>query len=205
MDPNDDDIALLQRLAEVADTDSHSWRNFGDVAKDDINEALMAELVGLAPVMEFQPGSDGCLRMSAAEWLKIYHAAKTVIFERMRHRSFELALAVPRDLSNAPILKSWLPVHGPTGHGVALVGLVSGHPFVGDGWIRTSPLCGLDGNGEWARSTSRWYQLIEPSTPEALHKATGLKSDAISRAALSLPEALSRLVQAQNEEGFLAT
>ncbi|RPE67414.1 hypothetical protein EDD53_1823 [Pacificibacter maritimus] len=205
MDPNDDDIALLQRLAEVADTDSHSWRNFGEVAKDDISEALMAELVGLAPFMKLQPDSDGRFCMSAAEWMKVYHAAKTAIFERMRHRSFELALSGPGDLSNAPTLKLWLPVRSSVGHGVALVGLVSGHPFVGDGWIRTSPLCGLDGNGDWARSTSRWYGLMEPSTPEVLRKATGLKPDAIARAALSLPEALARLAEAQNEEGFLAT
>lgn len=205
MDPNDDDIALLQRLGEVADTDSHSWRNFGEVAKDDISETLMAELVGLAPVMQFQPDSDGRLCIPAAEWMNVYRAAKTSILERMRHRSFELAMAGPSDISNAPTLKSWLPVRSSAGHGVALVGLVSGHPFVGDGWIRTSPLCGLDGTGDWARSTARWYRLVEPSTPEALHKATGLKSDAIARAALSRQGALARLAQAQAEEGFWAT
>ncbi|MEP3848008.1 MAG: DUF6634 family protein [Paracoccaceae bacterium] len=202
MEPNDDDISFLNRLAEVAPIYSRSWLDFGDVARDDLDEDLIADLLELAPLMKFQTGGEGRQSMPAVEWLGVYHTARSEVFQRMRRRSFELAVARPseNDLAHAPLFTSWLPVRGPAGIHVALVGRMSGHPMMSDGWIVTSFLCGLDEQGAWARSTSRWCRLVERTTPSVFRTFAGPQANGISGASLPMAETLTTLAQEQEDE-----
>ena len=201
-EPNDEDLAFLNRLAEVVPIYSRTWLDFGYVTRDDLDEDLIADLLERAPFMKFQTGGEGRQFMPAAEWLEVYHTAKSVVYQRMRRRSFELAMSRPseNDLALAPLLTSWLPVRGPAGIHVALVGRVSGHPMISDGWIRTSFLCGLDEQGAWARSTSRWYRLIDRTTPSVFRTLAGPQANGISGASLPMAEALTLLAQEQEDE-----
>lgn len=97
MEPNNDDISFLNRLAEVAPINSRSWLDFGDVARDELDEDLIADLLERAPFMKFQTGGEGLQFMPAAEWLEVYHTAKTVVDQRMRRRLFELAMSRPSE------------------------------------------------------------------------------------------------------------
>jgi hypothetical protein len=64
-----------------------------------------------------------------------------------------------QDLADAPVLVDWQPViaHG----GLALAGIVSGHPGIAQGHrVLTSLLVAVDiGAEHWARTVSRFYQL----------------------------------------------
>jgi hypothetical protein len=64
-------------------------------------------------------------------------------------------------MSDEPFITSWRLVVPPSGPPGILVGLVSGHPLVSDGWITTSVVLELDRTGARARTASRWYRLGE--------------------------------------------
>ncbi len=60
-----------------------------------------------------------------------------------------------------PTLRHWRRID--VGDGLAfLVGEVSGHPLLGDGWMISSPLVAYDPANGWARTESRRYQLADP-------------------------------------------
>jgi hypothetical protein len=54
-----------------------------------------------------------------------------------------------------------------------LIGEITGHPSVRDGWTSTSPVVSIDREAKRARTRSRWYRLgeelpaTEPLPPEA--------------------------------------
>lgn len=61
-----------------------------------------------------------------------------------------------------PILNNWRHIarHG-TAPGI-LVGEVSGHPLLPDGWITTSAVSEIAEDRSWAQTASRRYQLGTP-------------------------------------------
>ena len=60
-----------------------------------------------------------------------------------------------------PTLRNWRRIV--VGGGMAfLIGEVSGHPLLNDGWMTSSPLVALDPRNGWARTMSRRYILGEP-------------------------------------------
>ena len=63
------------------------------------------------------------------------------------------------DLANAPVLIDWKLVI--TGGGLAIEGVVAGHPGIARGHrVQTSLLIALDiGRQRWARTVSRFYML----------------------------------------------
>ena len=63
----------------------------------------------------------------------------------------------------SPVLSNWRLIAG-NGDDVlgVLVGEVSGHPKLPDGWIVTSPVAEVAGDRSWAQTTSRRYQLGAP-------------------------------------------
>ncbi|EYD74829.1 hypothetical protein Rumeso_03596 [Rubellimicrobium mesophilum DSM 19309] len=69
----------------------------------------------------------------------------------------------PEDLADAPCLSPWSLALAWYGWPV-LTGHVTAHPRLGEGWIYTSFLVGLDPHRRWARSQTRWYRLGEPMT-----------------------------------------
>ena len=42
---------------------------------------------------------------------------------------------------------------------VRLIGVVSGHPSIADGWCTTSVVLAADEAAGWARTVSRYYRL----------------------------------------------
>jgi hypothetical protein len=62
----------------------------------------------------------------------------------------------------SPVLNNWRLI---AGNGIVprvLVGEVSGHPKLRDGWIVTSSVAEVAGDRSWARTANRRYQLATP-------------------------------------------
>ena len=98
----------------------------------------------------------------------------------------------------SPVLSNWRLIAG-NGDDVlgVLVGEVSGHPSLPDGWIVTSPVAEVAGDRSWAQTANRRYQLATPlpddqPLPPA---ATDAVLNSLFRNAGTLPsiEALERL------------
>lgn len=68
----------------------------------------------------------------------------------------------PEDLAQAPLAELWITLVKDGTDLPVLWGYVTGHPLLGDRFIRTSPLVGLSHEGGWARTFSRWNRLGEP-------------------------------------------
>ena len=64
-----------------------------------------------------------------------------------------------------PELRNWrrIAIGGETAF---LIGEVSGHPLLNDGWMTSSPLVALDPRNGWAQTMSRRYVLAEPYPDE---------------------------------------
>jgi len=106
----------------------------------------------------------GRMEVERADWEELLARVARELEHAFRMAG-RLALAergpTPEDLAQAPVLSPWAPALGRSGEFV-LTGHVAGHPCLGEAWIRTSVLAGLDPQGRWARSWSRWYRLGEP-------------------------------------------
>lgn len=64
----------------------------------------------------------------------------------------------PSELADAPILSHWV-VETLPGGGLYLIGEVSGHPQIADGWCTTSAVLAIDVGAGWVRTISRYYRL----------------------------------------------
>lgn len=65
------------------------------------------------------------------------------------------------ELQKAPVLMQWSLAQGGM---PVLVGIVNGHPRLGPGPIRTSPVFHVSDDRTWARTLSRWYRLGTPAS-----------------------------------------
>lgn len=203
MDPNEADIAWVLELQSVAPLDSKSWREDGFVLQD----ALSPELTELLQQMDvnFQEVlHDGKWIIRSNEWLTVYDLAFRKLHALMCARSPALSATGPSvaDLKDAPLLTKWLTVRDKSDQNAALLGLVEKHPLLGKRWIRTSRLCGIDPNQNWARTCSRWYSLQDPISPDEMVKILGNKASGVLEAALPLREAISRTIRDQGKAGF---
>ena len=70
-------------------------------------------------------------------------------------------LPTDADLAAAPRLEGWA-IEEVEANLYRLVGVVTGHPTVADGWCTTSVLLVIDENRKWARTVSRLYRLGRP-------------------------------------------
>jgi len=203
MDDNDRDIAAILALQETASADPRTWAPDDYIYYDALSEEVRTLLHDLAPFVKYIE-RDGKWTLSAYEWLEAYRVATGTLYERMRVRSLEKSVTGPSDadLHDAPHLTHWLTVRDNGNRDAALVGLVTRHPILSTHWIRTSRLCGIDPEGCWARTNSRWYVLDTPSTPKDIASLLGDCAHGISAVALPLHEALSRTYREQADEGF---
>lgn len=105
----------------------------------------------------------------------------------------------PADLAAAPVIDLWRPLASRSG-AVALCGLVSGHPRLGNTLIVTSQLIALDADAGHARTASRWYRLGLRLPPAEAGTAKDPWSMCAARSPGILPfddlDALSRLLLA---------
>ncbi|HWV21799.1 MAG TPA: DUF6634 family protein [Devosia sp.] len=70
-------------------------------------------------------------------------------------------LPTEADLAAAPHLDGWA-IEEITPGLSRLIGVVSGHPKIADGWCTTSVLLVLDRHRKFARTASRLYRLGKP-------------------------------------------
>ncbi|MHB8267120.1 DUF6634 family protein [Bradyrhizobium sp.] len=61
------------------------------------------------------------------------------------------------ELAGAPLLDDWMIERDNGVHN--LIGAVTGHPLVNDGWMTTSAVVVMSEEDGWARTVSRWYRL----------------------------------------------
>ncbi|MEO9843780.1 MAG: DUF6634 family protein [Roseobacter sp.] len=203
MDHNDDDIAWILELQASAPLDSKSWFELGYIKSDAIGPEL-TNLFQELSVSFKEAERNGQPVISAGEWTGACRVATAKLFKRMHLRSLELAVAGPEPavLATAPRLEKWTTVRDPGGVNCALIGYVSDHPLLSNRWLRTSRLCGLDLEQDWARTNSRWYKLGKCATPEHLVQILGNRGKGLLGAALPVREAISRTEWAQVQEGF---
>lgn len=76
---------------------------------------------------------------------------------RLLHR---LGDVPPERLSAAPVLEEWQFDVVPS---LCACGIVTGHPCLADGPMRTSDAWLIDDRGRWLRSLSRFYVLGQPA------------------------------------------
>lgn len=122
----------------------------------DLRHAFDAfQLIAARPII------DGELCVWLTDWQRF------LLHEMLRHHADMQPRALERgargpsveDLTSAPILKNWLIIWDQVERGAYLLGTPTGHPACRGPLIRSSPLCGLDSHGKWARTVSRWYRL----------------------------------------------
>jgi hypothetical protein len=65
-----------------------------------------------------------------------------------------------RELDGAPRIENWSVITRPM---LALQGMVTGHPLLGDRNVVTSELYAIDRGAGWARTLSRFYVLGTPA------------------------------------------
>lgn len=203
MDPNDDDIAWILELQASAPLDSKSWIELGYIKSDTIGPEL-TDLFRELGVSFKETERNGQWVVPAGEWADACRVAIAKLFERMHLRSLELAVAGPKPdmLATAPRLEQWTTVRDRGGVNCALIGYVSDHPLLSNRWLRTSRLCGLDLEQNWARTNSRWYKLGKSATREHLVQILGAKGKGLLGATLPVHEAISRIAWAQVQGGF---
>ena len=96
-----------------------------------------------------------------------------------------------------PVLKNWRLIGAVADRLGILVGEVSGHPSLPDGWITTSAVSDIAQDRSWARTVSRRYDLATPFPDD--HRLPAAATEAILsrllRNAGTLPDetSLSRL------------
>ena len=114
------------------------------------------------------PPGEGEIRR--ADWVRVLARLRRSI--ETPYRMVESLALVERgpmdqDLARAPWLSPWMPALA-LGGAPVVAGHVTGHPKLGATWMRSSLLMGLDPEGRWARTWSRWYGLGEPMTEDDL-------------------------------------
>jgi hypothetical protein len=97
----------------------------------------------------------------SADWDKFLNLERMRCYRLMRTQSLALGADGPgeADLAIAPTLTDWVAVRDRQFGGAFLFGSPTGHPFCRGPLSHTSRLCGIDPQGRWARTSSRWYRL----------------------------------------------
>lgn len=107
-------------------------------------------------------------------WPHDWEAFRSLMLKRAHHEMHAASLRMgahapgPADLAAAPLMSRWILIRDPKYGGAILLGAPSGHPTSRGPVSNTSALCGLDQDGHWARTVTRWYRLGAMSTINAL-------------------------------------
>ena len=101
------------------------------------------------------------LSLPIENWVSCREKLIVELMTRMTRRSLELSKVgpSPAELDQAPTLSPWSAILDPEYGGAILIGAQVGHPTLRGRFINTSRLCGLDTEGAWARTSTRWYRL----------------------------------------------
>lgn len=137
------------------------------------------------------PVIDGELCAWAQDWDRFLWREKAKCHAGMEAGSRALGARGPRpgDLDGAPLMSDWLIIWHPFWKTLVLVGSPSGHPTCKGRLMHSSPLCGIDIGGRWARTVSRWYRLEGMSNVEEFSAKYGVSLLSIERTTRSLAQA----------------
>lgn len=201
MDPNTDDHKLLEAVKRADPTFVGASEYFVLKASipQEVSEAIEALILHVKYIKIDQ---QWC--MIRTDWLFYRDSLITHLMTRMTRRSLELGKRgpTPDDLGNAPMLSPWIAIKDPQCGGAILVGLQTGHPFLQGRLINTSQLCGIDINGTWARTASRWYQLNEQVTEDDLSEQLGEKVQGLKHLMLEFTQVQDVVARDQADAGF---
>lgn len=111
-----------------------------------------------------RPILDGEVCVWLHDWNRFLRHRILAVHAGMHVQSLQLGRDAPSaaELAKAPVLSNWLIIR--LAGEARLVGTPTGHPTCCGPVMRSSPLCGLDPGGGWARTISRWYALANPVT-----------------------------------------
>lgn len=160
MDPNSADLKFLETIRRCAplvitDTDGAAYA-VADSIPPEIHEAIGQLNLTMARV-DVGEGRN----FPVENWVSCREKLIVELMKRMARRSLELSKVGPSsaELDLAPTLSPWSAILDPEYGGAILVGAQDGHPTLRGKFINTSRLCGLDKEGAWARTSTRWYRL----------------------------------------------
>tara|TARA_R110002072_G_scaffold222225_5_gene379198 strand:+ start:1296 stop:1916 length:621 start_codon:yes stop_codon:yes gene_type:complete len=169
MDPNWADLKFLETIRRCAplvitDTDGAAYA-VADTIPPEIHEA-----VGQLNLTVTRVDVGDRLSFPVANWMSCREKLIVELMTRMTRRSFELSKLGPStaELDLAPTLSPWSSILDPTYGGAILIGAQVGHPTLRGKFINTSRLCGLDTEGAWARTSTRWYRLGDRANQQEL-------------------------------------
>ena len=160
MDPNAEDLYLIEALRRATPVMTTGSDGFCYALAKSIPLEVLKAIEGLAPSMIYIELSQGT-GLPVADWLSSKERLISRLMTRMTRRSLDLGTRGPMsgDLDHAPSLSPWFPICDTHYGGAILIGVQTGHPTLRGKVINTSRLCGLDADGVWARSATRWYRL----------------------------------------------
>jgi len=176
MDPNSDDLALVDLLKQKPVVVTSQSQTSGLVAINGVPEKvleLFSEDVPSVPNLVIKDQR----YVRVGDYEKFWYKKIDLIMDRMRSRSLDLGVfgPAPADLADAPILSSWIAIRDVEFGGAILVGTPAGHPTCVGPLMRTSRLCGLDKGSTWARTATRWYRLANPESQDNMFKRYGAR------------------------------
>lgn len=203
MDPNADDLALLELLKRAEPAIITVSGDDLYAAAYSIPHEVLEAFEALTPSVKYiKVGTAWCLPVG--DWVSCSHRLISKLMARMTSRSLELGITgpTPDDLEHATALSSWIAIQDPQHSGAILVGLHTGHPTIRGPLINTSRLCGIDTGKAWARSASRWYRLNDPATSENLVEQLGQKAAILDVFMLEFWEIQALIAEHQTYEGL---
>jgi len=169
MYPNSGELKLLETIRRcdplvITDNDGASYAVAGSIPPE-IHVAL--EQI-TAEVTYVDVGEK--LSLPIENWVSCREKLIVELMTRMTRRSLELSKLGPStaELDLAPTLSPWSSILDPTYGGAILIGAQVGHPTLRGKFINTSRLCGLDTEGAWARTSTRWYRLGDRANQQEL-------------------------------------
>lgn len=179
------DFLLTLKLPVIKNSDGSSAIMFADVPES-LREPFKIFMIGVArPVIygelcAWTPDWDLFLLQEKARCHADMEAGSLVAGARGPH---------PDELDGAPLMSDWLIVWHPHWERLVLIGAPSGHPTCKGRVTRSSPICGIDAEGRWARTISRWYRLGAKSNLEKFSTKYGLTELGLEKVVRSLEQA----------------
>lgn len=169
MDPNSADLKFLETIRRCApfvitDTDGAAY-----AVAESIPPEIHVALEQITPEVTYVDVGKK-LSLPIENWVSCREKLIVELMTRMTRRSLELGKVgpSPAELNQAPTLSQWSAILDTEYGGAILVGAQDGHPTLRGKFINTSRLCGLDKEGAWARTSTRWYRLGDRANQQEL-------------------------------------
>lgn len=203
MDPNAEDVVVLETLREVDPVIFATGNGASYALVDSMPREVLEAFEALTPSVKYvKVRAAWCL--TAGDWLSCRERLISKLMKRMAICSLELGITGPTsdDLERAPVLGPWIAIRDHQCGGAIMIGRQAGHPTLKGPLINTSRLCGIDSRKTWARTSSRWYQLGNPTSADTLFEGLGPKAAELEYLALEFWQVQALIAEDQMYEGL---